>query len=159
MDRSGFFHLGDVNEQTAEGVDPQRDEQGKVTGWKRNIYSFPPVGTPDGGAYVTAADLDRFLRALLSGELVSADWARAFQTPQVIHRKRDTWTKMYGFGPWFYVDLDGKVVFFEKEGQNPGVSGLIRRYPVQDINVVVLSNLGDGAWEPIRKIHESVLSQ
>jgi hypothetical protein len=29
------------------------DRNGRVVSWRRNIYSYPPIGTPDGGAYVT----------------------------------------------------------------------------------------------------------
>ena len=62
----------------------------------------------------------------------------------------------YGYGLWFCVDGAGRVRFAEKEGVNTGVSGLIRRYFDRDLNVVILSNMEDGAWEPIRTIHEHV---
>jgi CubicO group peptidase (beta-lactamase class C family) len=68
MENSDFMRLDRVNDRLAEGSDPIRDQEGSVTGWKRNVYSFPPVGSPDSGAHVTAADLDRFLRAVVVGE-------------------------------------------------------------------------------------------
>ena len=46
-----------VRENVAEGADPIRDADGNVVAWKKNIYSFPPVGSPDSGAHVTARDL------------------------------------------------------------------------------------------------------
>jgi hypothetical protein len=64
---------------------------------------------------------------------------------------------MYGYGLWFYVDQASKVVCFEKEGVNVGVSGLIRYFPDQDIAVTLLSNMEDGVWEPVWKIHEMVI--
>ena len=154
---SDFLRLDRVNERVAEGCDPIRDGQGEVVGWKRNIYSFPPVGSPDSGAHVTAGDLDRFLRAVEAGELLSADLTEAFLTPQVHCREMDGWTKMYGYGLWFYVDRAGKVVCFQKEGINAGVSGAIRRFPDLDLNVVILSNMEDGVWQPVWKIHELVV--
>jgi hypothetical protein len=60
-----------VHENVAEGCDPIQDEQGNLLGWKKNIYSFPPIGSPDSGAHVTAGDLDRFLRAVQAGKLLS----------------------------------------------------------------------------------------
>ena len=63
----------------------------------------------------------------------------------------------YGYCLWFYVEKDGKVVCYQKEGVNAGVSGLIRYFPEQDINVVILSNTEDGVWGPIGKIHELVI--
>ena len=37
MSHSEFFDIGRVNEMVAEGCDPIRNEDGTVTGWKRNI--------------------------------------------------------------------------------------------------------------------------
>jgi hypothetical protein len=42
---------------------------------------------------------------------------------------------------------------FDKEGHNAGVSAVIRYYPDQDINVILLANIINGAWEPIKIIH------
>ena len=67
-----------VNERLAEGADPIRDEAGMIIGWKRNIYSYPPIGSPDSGANVTVADLGRFMRAVLDGRLMSSEMTRAF---------------------------------------------------------------------------------
>lgn len=39
-----------------------------------------------------------------------------------------------------------------------GVSGLVRRYPKEDLNVVLLSNMDNGTWEPARKIHEMMVA-
>ncbi|MBN1937697.1 MAG: beta-lactamase family protein [Anaerolineae bacterium] len=158
MAHSDFFRLDCVNENVAEGADPILDDDGNRTGWKKNIYSFPPVGSPDSGAHVTAADLDRFLRAVGAGKLLSPGLSDAFFTPRVHYQDRDGWTQMYGYGMWFYIDQAGQVVCCQKEGINVGVSGMIRHFPKQDINVVILSNLEDGAWEPVWKAHELVLS-
>jgi CubicO group peptidase (beta-lactamase class C family) len=146
-----------VNHNVAEGCDPSRDATGTIVGWKKNIYSFPPIGSPDSGAHVTVADLDRFLRAVMAGELLSPELTGSFFTPRVVHRTWDTWTEMYGYGLWFYVDQASKVVCFEKEGVNVGVSGLIRYFPDQDIAVTLLSNMEDGVWDPVWKIHDMVV--
>jgi CubicO group peptidase (beta-lactamase class C family) len=71
MTSSDFFRMDRVNHSLAEGCDPIRDATGAVVDWKKNIYSSPPIGSPDGGAHATVADLDRFLQALMSGELLS----------------------------------------------------------------------------------------
>ena len=126
-------------------------------GWKKNIYSFPPVGSPDAGAHVTAGDLDRFLRAVKAGELLSPELTEGFFTPQMRDREMDDWVRWYSYGMWFYVDQAGKVVCCQKEGINAGVSGMIRHFFEQDINVVILSNMESGAWKPIWKIHELIV--
>lgn len=154
MQYSDFLRLDRVNENTAEGADPLLDEAGHVVDWKKNIYSYPPVGSPDSGAYVTAGDLDRFLRSLQGGVLLSPELTQAMLTPKVFYQAKDGWTMMYGFVFWFYIDKSGEVVCFQKEGINAGVSAVMRYYPGQDTNVVLLSNMEDGAWDPVWKIHE-----
>jgi CubicO group peptidase (beta-lactamase class C family) len=157
MTRSDFFRMDRVHEGVAEGCDPIRDQKGQLSGWKKNIYSYPPIGSPDGGAHVTAGDLDRFLRAVKGGLFLSPELTEAFLTPQVHYRQMEGWTKMYGFGLWFYVDPSNQVVCYQKEGVNAGVSGLIRHFPGPDINVVILSNMASGVWDPVRKIHQMVV--
>jgi hypothetical protein len=43
-----------------------------------------------------------------------------------------------------------------KEGVNVGASGMLKRYPGRDLTVVVLSNMENGAWEPLRIIDRLV---
>jgi len=156
MTQSDFLRMDRVYENVAEGVDPIRNENDQITGWKKNIYSFPPVGSPDAGAHVTAVDLDKFLRAVQAGKLLSPELTKAFLTPQVDYKNHDDWSQKYGHVFWFYVNKEGKVICYQKEGINAGVSGMMRYFPEQDINVVILSNMEGGAWEPIWKIHEMI---
>ena len=72
MLHSDFFRMDMVYDDVAEGCDPIRDEDETILRWKRNIYSYPPIGCPDSGAYVTAGDLDRFLRQAKAGSLLSS---------------------------------------------------------------------------------------
>jgi CubicO group peptidase (beta-lactamase class C family) len=154
MTHSDFLRMDRVHENLAEGSDPLRDDAGRITGWKKNIYSFPPIGSPDGGSCVTAGDLDRFLRAVKAGKLLSPRLTEAFFTPQALHRRVNRGTQEYGHGLRFLVDQDRKALFCEKEGIATGVSGFIRHYFEDGINVVILSNMEAGAWEPQRKVHD-----
>jgi CubicO group peptidase (beta-lactamase class C family) len=154
MSHSDFFRMDRVHENVAEGSDPLMDETGHLIGWKKNIYSFPPIGSPDGGAHVTVRDLDRFLRAAKAGELLSPMLTEAFFTPQVHHRAMEGGAEKYGYGLEFLVNPADQIVFCGKGGINAGVSGLIRHYPMEDINVILLSNMENGVWESARKIHE-----
>jgi hypothetical protein len=87
--------------------------------------------------------------------LLSPALTTAFLTPQVPYRTRDDHsTIQYGYGLWFHVDLAGQILYYQKEGINTGVSAILRHYPAQDINVVLLSNMSEGVWQPVRKIHE-----
>ncbi|MGZ3612190.1 MAG: serine hydrolase domain-containing protein [Ktedonobacteraceae bacterium] len=158
MLHSDFFRMDEINEDVAEGCDPLRDEQGNILAWKKNIYSYPPIGSPDGGAHSTASDLDRFLRKVKAGALLSPQSTAAFFTPQVLLCGHEAWDEMYGYGRYGYaicfaVDDAGKVLFAEKEGMTAGTSAVIRHYPDQDINVVLLANIQNGVWEPVRMIN------
>lgn len=159
MNDSAFLRKDRVQANVAEGCDAIEDAPGQISGWKTNIYSFPPIGSPDGGAYVTAADLDRFLRTVQRGGLLSPALTAAFFTPQVHYRDRDAWTMYWGLGLWFQVDRADRVLFYQKEGINAGVSGVIRHYPAQNINVVLLSNMMEGVWEPLRQLHGLMVEQ
>ena len=158
MADSGFFHMERIAERVAEGSDLIRNKDGEALGWKRNIYSFPPIGTPDSGAHVTAADLDRFLRAARSGLLLSKEMTHQFFTPQIHYQDRDGWAMHYGLGMWFYVQPDGHVVCCQKEGYNAGVSAIMRYFFDSDINLVILSNMASGAWDPAWKLHEMLVA-
>jgi CubicO group peptidase (beta-lactamase class C family) len=163
MLHSDFFRVDEVNENVAEGCDPLHDEHSAIVSWKKNIYSYPPIGSPDGGAHATASDLDLFLRKVKAGALLSPQSTAAFFTPQVLYRGHEAWDEKYGYGRYGYalcfaVDDIGKVLFAEKEGMNAGTSAVIRHYPDQDINVVLLANIQNGVWEPVRTIHRLMMA-
>ena len=148
-----FYRMDRVHENVAEGCDPIFDANNTITAWKRNIYSYPPIGSPDGGAHVTAGDLDIFLRAIKTGKLISAALTAAFLLPKVVHHENDTSVVRFGYGLEFLTDKPTQIDFYEKEGINAGVSGVMRHYPAQDLNVILLSNMMAGVWEPVKKIH------
>jgi CubicO group peptidase (beta-lactamase class C family) len=147
MTRSGFFDMRDSEPEVAEGWEPV--EGG---GWRRNIYSYPPIGSPDGGAYCTAADLVRFLQAVRRGELLSPERTAAFLTPQVLHHVTDEYEVHYGFGVEFVV-VDGQVRRYYKDGVNTGASAVVAHYPEQGVDLAIVSSTQDGAWPCLREVN------
>ena len=158
MTASDFLRMDRVHERMAEGYEPLHDETDEVIGWKKNIYAYPPIGSPDGGAYVTAADLDRFLRAVQAGRLLSPTLTQAFLTPQVNYRTTDQGQSKFGYALEFRLDQAGQLLYYQKDGLNTGVSAIIRHYPAHNINVVLLANMMDGVWQPLRHIHEHIMA-
>ncbi|MET1156750.1 serine hydrolase, partial [Arthrobacter sp.] len=75
---AGFFDMREAVPDVAEGWEPAAGG----SGWRSNIYSYPPVGSPDGGAYATARDLVVFLEAVRAGRLLSPEPTEAFLTPK-----------------------------------------------------------------------------
>ena len=140
---SGFYDRRDAAPNVAEGWDLVGENQ-----WRSNIYSYPPIGSPDGGAHVTAPDMLRFLDALNSGVLLNKEYTEEFFSPQVEYDDET----MYGFGLEFDMNEDGTVRSYFKDGINPGASGIVRHYLESNTDVVVLSNEEDGAWDLITEI-------
>jgi CubicO group peptidase (beta-lactamase class C family) len=150
MSRSGFFRMDVVEPDVAEGVEPFEG------GWRRNIYSYPPVGGPDGGAYVTVGDLLRFHRAVTGGELLGPELTAELLSPKERHSARGAGSHLMGFGFEFETDADDAVRSYWKEGVNVGASGILRHCPAQDVTVAVLAVGEKAAWDPIRAIDEAV---
>jgi CubicO group peptidase (beta-lactamase class C family) len=141
---SGFYDRRDAAPRVAEGWD-------LIDGvWVSNIYSYPPIGSPADGAHVTASDLVRFIQAVRGGELLNAEYTEEFFVPQVQHDE-ETW---YGFGLEFDTNDDGTVRSYFKDGINSGASGIIRHYVEGNLDIAVLSNAEEGAWDVIRELDE-----
>jgi hypothetical protein len=98
----------------------------------------------------------RFHAALRNGRLLGPESVEAITTPKVHYRDRPPGEHLTGFGFEFETDADGTVRSMWKEGINVGASGVLRHYPSRDLTVVVLSNMEDGAWEPLRIIDRLV---
>ncbi|MDQ5874842.1 MAG: beta-lactamase family protein [Actinomycetota bacterium] len=156
MNRSGFFRMDFVESDVAEGVEAIEDEDAGIVGWQRNIYSYPPIGGPDGGAHVTVGDLLRFHRAVTAGRLLGPALTAELLSPKARHSARGAGSHMMGYGFEFETDADDVVRCYWKEGVNVGVSGMLRHYPRKDITFAVLAVGENAAWSPIRAIDEAV---
>ena len=156
MDRSGFFRMDGVEPEVAEGTDPVVDGDGTVTGWRRNIYSYPPIGDPAGGAHVTAADLLSFHRALREGRLLDLPRTDAMLTSKEDKHETPTGVHRTGFGFEFHETAAGVATYW-KEGSNVGVSAMLRHYPAEDLTVAILANREDAAWDPVDTIDAMIL--
>ena len=137
MTGAGFFDRRDSVPRVAEGWD-------LVDGtWRSNIFSYPPIGSPDGGAHASAKDLLIFLDAVRSGQLLTPKLTEEFLTPQVA---RDEQVR-FGFG------LEFRRSTLYKEGSNAGVSALLTRYGNADVDAVVLSNAEGAAWPVMAELN------
>ena len=158
MERSGFFRRDLVEPDVAEGIDPVVDEDGAVTAWRRNIYAYPPVGDPAGGAHVTAADLLSFRRALRDGRLLDPHHTQAMLTSKEDKHTTPTGVHRTGFGFEFHETAAGVATSW-KEGSNAGVSAMLRHYPGHDLTVAILANQEDAAWDPVDAIDRILLGE
>lgn len=155
MTRSGFFRMDVVEPDVAEGVEPIMDGA-RIVGWRRNIYAFPPVGDPAGGAHVTVGDLLAFQRALSAGRLLGPELTAAIMVPREVHTRRPGLTWMNGYGFQFAVTDGGSVRHMYKEGVNLGVSGLLRHYPGHDLTLAILGIGEDTIWPHVKNFDAAV---
>lgn len=159
MSRSDFIALDEVGEEVAEGYIPVKDAEGRIVGWKRNIYSTTPEAAADGGATSTTADLADFSRALRRGRLLSGPMTQAMLTPQVMARdeplKGYLWE--YGYGNYFILDRQGQIVRWGHTGEEDGASCRLYYYPAQNLDVVILANQSWAAGELAWEVHDLIL--
>ncbi len=159
MEHTAFLSIDGINENTAEGYICLREESGGVYGYRKNIYSYPPRGTPDGGAYTTAEDLNRFLDAVLGNVILEEPYSSRFLMPHCKFTQDKSWwglPGMYernGYGFEFLMFDEGKTPFcIYKDGQNDGVAARFSYYPQSDLRLVLLSNQDCDVWQMTREI-------
>lgn len=137
MSASGYPAMDEVHPDVATGYLPPLVPGGP---WRTNIYSVPVMGGGDGGAVVTAEDVERFLRAVARGGVWRGVTPRDVLTPRADEGQR--WATGYGVE----IRHDG---VFGKDGGDPGVAAVSRYRPRTDTTVVVLANVD---WDTVKGI-------
>lgn len=108
-----------------------------------NTLHLPVLGNGDGGVFTTAADLHRFWRAFLDGQIVSPASVREMTRPRHWVPQEDL---RYGMGFWLHRTAPALVL----EGYDAGVSFRSTHVPASRTTVSVLGNSSEGAWPVIR---------
>jgi CubicO group peptidase (beta-lactamase class C family) len=131
MNRSGFYALNDLPEDTANGYLKDR----RTT----NIYQLPVRGGGDGGMYTTAGDLQAFWDSLFSHRILSEELTTSYLKTRAV---LDTTT---GYGCGMFKRLDDSR--FAIVGGDAGV-GFTSWYLVKDrLTINILSNITNGDEE------------
>lgn len=159
LENTAFCAHDTVNENTAEGYATIRDEDRNCTGYMKNIYMFPPIGTPDGGIYSSVEDLDKFIRCFRAEALLSSEYSELMLSPHSEHTWQDIWGNRppvnihpgYGFD---FIVKGNKIVSMSKDGGFPGAKARIMIYPETDISVAILANSDCNIWEMHRQMEE-----
>ncbi|GEM44779.1 serine hydrolase domain-containing protein [Deinococcus cellulosilyticus] len=146
MTDSGYFWADSLPERTAYAYLQRPDGS-----WGTNVFSVPIVGGPDGGAYTTTGDLEKFWKALAEGKLVQPD---LILQPRVSTGWKPPYTH-YGYGVW--VDLSGDQPHFFVEGSDPGVALRSRFMPDRDAILTVMGNTQKAMWAFYGDLQQEVL--
>jgi hypothetical protein len=158
MKNTAFCSKDDSHTKMAEGYYGAYDENNNIVGWRKNIYSYPPIGTPDGGAFTTVMALDIFIRGLKKGRLLSKEMTKRILTPQSdIEINYDWGKKVTGFGFYFIYDKAGRLIRISKEGANAGVCAMVAYYPEINTTSIILGNQDCNVWELHKKIEKEIL--
>ncbi|HEY9496248.1 MAG TPA: serine hydrolase domain-containing protein [Intrasporangium sp.] len=136
MSSSGYFRSDEPVPDVAAGY---LKRAGSDDPWRSNIFSIPVIGGGDGGAHSTPRDLDRFLTAIASGDLLGEELSTLMRRR---HVPVDDGVS-YGYG--LYVRADGA---FGHGGGDPGVETVARHLPDRDLTLVALCN-GEGMLEDV----------
>jgi len=131
---------------------PGRAALGYLTaeGPRTNVFHLPVLGTGDGGAYTTAADLSTFWASLFAGRIVPPERVAAMVRP-----RSDVPDESYRYGRGFYVDGTGDAVWLT--GYDAGASFFSQHDPSSGTTYTVISNWSDGAW-PIVEVLDNASS-
>ncbi|MFR6333495.1 MAG: serine hydrolase, partial [Eisenbergiella sp.] len=121
------------------------------------------VGTPDGGVYTTAGDLNLFLDAVRKHIILNEKYAEMLLSPHCEFSNTVEWLsipglyKKNGYGFEFYLLEEEDMPFcIYKDGSNDGVAAKFLYYPKEDITLTVLSNQDSNIWSMIRKIQVEI---
>jgi CubicO group peptidase (beta-lactamase class C family) len=144
MHSSRFFRLDQLPAQAAIGYTAVDDPS------CTNVHSLPVIGGPDGGAFVTASDMEHLWRALFAREILTPALTRTFTQKAV----RSSGSTYYGHGLWIR-DEAGEPPIIYVMGSDPGVSFSSRCHG-GNIIATVASNTSDGAWPMVRAIDDFI---
>jgi len=148
MNDTGYYRLDQLPARTAIGY----IEEGES--WRSNIYAVPVIGGPDGGAFTTVHDMEKFWNALMGNSLLSKDMTDEMLSPHIqsneyIH---------YGYGVWIMI-LNREIFKYYVMGSDPGVEMMSSVYPQCATQLHILSNNGKGAGAITRSIDEGLFNR
>jgi CubicO group peptidase (beta-lactamase class C family) len=147
MTNTYFGAKDEICPNTADGYFAVIDNNGNFIKWMKNIYSYPPIGTPDGGALTTVNDLDKFIRAIKCNVLLSAEYSSIMSAPHCeFSRPHKFGIRRTGYA-FEFIESGNKTFCMYKEGINPGVNAIFSYYPELNISLSILSNQDGSFWK------------
>lgn len=144
MDKSGFFELDRLPENTAIGyIKDQR-------GWHSNIYSLPIIGGGDGGLFTCLEDVAKLWEHLLKGDIISIELLKGCLSTQIKALSEGEYHE-YGLGIWIlnHPEFPREVYIL---GCDAGVSFKSVWIESEKILFTVMSNTTSGAWQVVKEI-------
>lgn len=160
MKNTGFYSMDQVVEKGAEHYASIEDEEGNISNYRKNIYSYPSIGSADAGALTTPSDLDLFIRSLKDGKLLSKELTEEIFKPKELYKEYGKVTQFMGYGFQFFKRNDnGEIFYIQKDGINAGVSCIMNYYPDSDLSIIIMSNHDSNVWDLAWEVQGAVLGK
>lgn len=152
MHHSGYFEMDALPKNCALGYIERSDGS-----YRTNVYALPAKSASDGGVFVTVGDMMIFWNALVSGQLFNEEILSLFLTPHAeIDAEEDFY---YGYGHYIETQTNSNRVNRQiLMGYDPGVNFRAVFYPESNIQIIVCSNMSEGAYEMITELQEILKS-
>ncbi|MCF6411667.1 serine hydrolase domain-containing protein [Pseudalkalibacillus salsuginis] len=147
MHDSGYFSMDQLPKNTASGYIEEEDGT-----WRTNVYSIPVIGGSDGGAYVTAPDMNKFWEGLLNNMLLEEPTKNMLLEPH-IQVKQEVY---YGYGIWINKRA-GEISKYHVMGYDPGVSFHSVVYPNPGIILTISSNKSKGPFKIMKFLEDELI--
>ena len=163
MEDTGYFAKDSVAPNVAEGYASlgegaaasagEAQAGGDAAGFRKNIYAFPPIGSPDAGVITTVRDLRKLFAAIEDDGFLSPGLRAEFLSPKI-----DAFTlgsgelRRYGYCLEHDLAPSGRRIRYGKDGCNPGVAAIAMRYPDSDGFVAILANQDADVWTMCREL-------
>lgn len=145
MEESGYYRLDQLPPNTALGYIDEGSS------WRTNIYSLPVQGGPDGGAFTTVRDMQRFWNALFENRLLDPRMTELLLTPKT----QESDTLYYGYGVWIRMSNNQIFKHFVMGG-DPGVSMHSAVY-ANGLHIHVIGNTNVNAGKTVRSLEEYIV--
>lgn len=150
----GYASDEDEDDETGDGA-PTADaaDGGAPAGFRKNIYAFPPVGSPDAGIISTVRDLRKLFLAIEDDGFLSPGLRAEFLSPKIDAFTLDSGElRRYGYCLEHDLAPSGRRIRYGKDGCNPGVAAIAMRYPDADGFIAILANQDADVWTMCREL-------
>ena len=132
MTHAGFDEADFPSPRVATGYFPSKARPGR---WQSNLFQHVVKGVPAGGAWATAEDLLRFVRALTGGRLLDPEHTRLALTPA-----KDLRGAAYGV-----VRVKDRTIYGHAGGF-PGIGASLNHGLETGLTVILFSNQDRADW-------------
>lgn len=146
MKNTGYFSMDNLPENCSYGY--TSDSDGNL---KKNIYSVPIVGGPDGGIFTNAEDMSKIWNGIFDFKLLSEEITKELLKPHVFC-VNDCY---YGYG-LYIIKRDKGIYKYSLMGGDPGANFISEIYPKEKVEVTVLCNRDTGAND-VSEIIENII--